>query len=451
MVKIAGRALLLLVLTFFVGCGGGNDTGRQANPSITISPTTGTIKAGESVTLTVTVQDTSITWPTTVPGTFTRSNNTANWTPPKSAGTYEFTVTSPAGVSATARITVVWPDPTITVHPGNVSIDEGSSFLFLAEVVTLEGQPAPAVTWESSGDCGTMDEDGRFQAVSEGTCSVTATIHGGDGKAISSAAEVTVRESSYILIDHPTSIHTYVTGINGSGMIVGTYSGYDMKHRGFLKNGDNWEIIEYPGASATYVDVVSDSGLVAGSFDDADGLIHGFVKSDDGYELVDHPDSDETGVWDIDDSGRMAGYFYDLVQDRYRGFVKEGEDWKHVDYPEAAHTFVTWMGDGGLIIGYYIDDEDSYHGFVRDAAGYRTVDHPASGYTELWGADATGRITGNHIDAEGRWNGFVKNGDVWEVVGYPAADATYVSGISASGRVVGYFVDTDGSYHGFMK
>ena len=64
--KIAGQAVFLLVLTFFAGCGGGNDndTRVQANPSITISPTTGTIKAGESAILDML---SAISWMRTAP------------------------------------------------------------------------------------------------------------------------------------------------------------------------------------------------------------------------------------------------------------------------------------------------------------------------------------------------------------------------------------------------
>ena len=83
--------------------------------SISITPTEKTILTGESVTLAVTANNTSITWPEKTGDTvnYTRKGNTVTWTPAAIAGTYEFTVKSAADPARTAKATVTVKEPQI--------------------------------------------------------------------------------------------------------------------------------------------------------------------------------------------------------------------------------------------------------------------------------------------------------------------------------------------------
>ena len=67
---------------------------RTPNQFVSITPTEKTILAGESVTLTVTSGNVSITWPekTNVTADYTRTGDKVVWTPPAMAGTYHFIV-----------------------------------------------------------------------------------------------------------------------------------------------------------------------------------------------------------------------------------------------------------------------------------------------------------------------------------------------------------------------
>ena len=84
---------------------------------ISISPATTTLEPGESVTLTVTALNTQIVWPGTVDGSYVPNGNTVTYTPPPTAGSYEFTVAAQGDPSlrATAKVElVVPPAPQIT-------------------------------------------------------------------------------------------------------------------------------------------------------------------------------------------------------------------------------------------------------------------------------------------------------------------------------------------------
>ena len=162
--------------------------------SIGISAESERVRAGQSVKLTVTTQNTGITWPaaSAVAGSFTTSGNEAVWTLPTIAGTYSFTVTATADTSkrATATITVFIPseNPVDTVYYG----------------INNNGLIVGAGIYS----------DGTIRAFQKNGGSIT-------------------------VFDNPNAFdYTYAIGINDSGQILGYYeNGY------FLKTGSNYQAV----------------------------------------------------------------------------------------------------------------------------------------------------------------------------------------------------------------
>lgn len=103
-------AVLAMLLPLLVSCGPGP-------VSIALTPATTIMEAGDSVVITVTAVNTRIVWPDDVPGTFIHGGRHALYTPPASAGVYEFTVAASADATKTATVSIevfVPPTPEIT-------------------------------------------------------------------------------------------------------------------------------------------------------------------------------------------------------------------------------------------------------------------------------------------------------------------------------------------------
>ena len=85
--------------------------GEVQSVEIAITPATTTLEPGESVTLSVSALNTRIVWPSTVDGSFVPAGNSATYTPPPAAGSYEFTVVAQDDPAkrATAKVEVVVP------------------------------------------------------------------------------------------------------------------------------------------------------------------------------------------------------------------------------------------------------------------------------------------------------------------------------------------------------
>jgi hypothetical protein len=190
-------------------CGGGNNGGSN-NPSgisVAISPTTARVEAGRSITLTVNLKNTGVTWPAAsdVQGTFTApSSNSTIWTPPETAGDYEFTVKAASDLSktATTKITVYYAAPEIAISPTTAEVEKGKTFKFDTTITLLVGQPAQEPVWNvSPTSCGTINQSGLFTAGNtEGNCTVSASLVDADGVNVTSAAILKIpKQAIYVL------------------------------------------------------------------------------------------------------------------------------------------------------------------------------------------------------------------------------------------------------------
>jgi len=337
--------------------------------SISISAERELIRAGQSVILTVTPQNTGVNWPAAaeIAGSFTRSGNEVTWTPPAIDGTYSFTVTAAADASkhATAYVTVYIPSE------------------------------APVDTWYFG-----INNNGQIAGAgiySDGT--VRAFIKDGD---------------EFDIFDHPDAVdYTYAVSINDSGHILGYYeNGY------FLKTGVLYEQIEdYPGAYTDYTGI-NNSGVLSGYFIGSDGHARGFIKTGDNFDVFEHPDASYNaceaglpcGTWftGIDNYGHAAGAYTDSAG-VYHGFLYDGVNVPtRIDHPDSAsgtiYTWVSGINDSGQAVGYFWDSTDEKgHGFVFDG-GFVPFDHPGTAAygegTYINGINNSGQIVGWFDDGD---------------------------------------------------
>ena len=153
---------------------------------VTVTPTTGSIAVGETLTLTASIApsdatDKSVTWGTSDDSVATVSD--AGVVTGVSAGSATITVTTTdGGFSATCAVTVTGETVAVT----GVEVAPTSDSIAVNETLTLTATVAPenatnkAVTWSSSSDAiATVTDEGVVTGVSAGEATITVTTEDG--------------------------------------------------------------------------------------------------------------------------------------------------------------------------------------------------------------------------------------------------------------------------------
>jgi len=206
----------MLILTVGAACGG-----DPAGPPITvsISPSTATVLAGGSQTLSATVgnsSDVRVTW-TSTGGTVTGSGSTVTWAAPTTAGTYTVTVRSVADPAQMAAAVMTVNDIAVTISPATITVAGGASQAFTA---TVAGAANTGVTWSSSAGVasGTGPTATWVAPPTPGGYTVTATSIADPAK----RATATVTVPPLVIVLTPSLI---TVGAGGSVPLVATVTG----------------------------------------------------------------------------------------------------------------------------------------------------------------------------------------------------------------------------------
>ncbi|MCK9306508.1 MAG: Ig-like domain-containing protein [Methanoculleus sp.] len=172
---------------------------EPALASIAIAPSAITLGSGETATFTATALDQFGTDMTDTEITWTSSDETVGTI--DADGVFSAvadgmtTITAAAGnITGTAAVTVTTASSGVAVSPSAITLDIGGSQQFTATVYDLEGNVTTGaeVTWESSDEAvGTIDANGLFSPLADGTATITATADNETG-----TATVTVESSS---------------------------------------------------------------------------------------------------------------------------------------------------------------------------------------------------------------------------------------------------------------
>lgn len=141
--------------------------------TVSLSPSTATVKQGATQQFTATVSGTTnkgVTW-TLVPATGAGTVSTSGlYKAPIVAGNFKVRATSKANTSVYAEATVTVPEVTVSVSPSTVTLAQGTKQTFVA---TVTGAASTGVTWTASG--GTITSGGVYTAPSTaGVYTVTA-------------------------------------------------------------------------------------------------------------------------------------------------------------------------------------------------------------------------------------------------------------------------------------
>src|SRR6185437_3470649 len=116
---------------------------------------------------------------------------------------------------------------------------------------------------------------------------------------------------------------TQVNGVNGAGLIVGSYTDAGGVEHGFLDNGGVYTSIDYPGSVDTQAIGINDAGLIVGSYVDSSLMTHGLVDKGGSLSTKDYPGASGTCACGVNNQGYISGSFYDGTTDH--GFIMTRE------------------------------------------------------------------------------------------------------------------------------
>lgn len=209
------------------------DASKSASASVTvrpisvdISPSTTTVAAGGTQSLTATVSNTintAVTWSTTG-GTIAGTGATVTWAAPMVSGSYTVTAVSSADPTRTAVATITVSPIVITIAPATPTVSAGAAQLFTA---TVSAGEASAITWSASG--GTITGSGATATwtapTTAGNYSITATstLDAAATRTVQAtviASAVTVTPTSSTLFRGESA--TFTAQVNGAPANSGT-------------------------------------------------------------------------------------------------------------------------------------------------------------------------------------------------------------------------------------
>ena len=215
----------------------------------------------------------------------------------------DMTTTAPPSAHPTIRsvlLGLLGIPPSVAVESTAVSPDDAVA------------QPDTANVYEFT----SVDYPGAAQSLvfdSDGTTALGAFVFA-PGNASSPVTAFTVAGGVYQILNVPNSTFSVATGINTSGLIVGTYQDVAGLTHGFAtSDSSTFNDVDFPGATNTQPIDVNDAGVIAGEYIDAANVEHGFVSSGGTFTAIDFPGAKSTAVAGINANGDTVGVYADTT------------------------------------------------------------------------------------------------------------------------------------------
>lgn len=304
--------------------------------------------------------------------------------------------------------------------------------------------------------------------------------------------------SSIITFDAPGAVATYPSGMNSSGVIVGTAVDSTNRSYGFLRTaGGTISIIRVPGAQNTTVYGINDAGTIVGSSDAGNAY---FLRATNGKFTFFRPKGTQfLYVGTVDSLGNVAGTYlstYDFFScfvrttdgtittfnppgglecqtndiaagtvsgtiggpsGYYSAFLRH-PDGTYTDFQIGYQTMATEINTEGTAAGYFAESDGSTYGYVRTANG-AVIYFGLPGATAIVADDINsgGTVTGNYATgSQSAYHGYWRSSDgSKEIFDAPGAGTGYLQGtfpskINDAGNITGQVVDSNNVAHGFL-
>jgi len=172
-------------------------------------------------------------------------------------------------------------------------------------------------------------------------------------------------DGTYTTLDDPLSdAHTQAIGIDDAGDIVGNYTSGGW--HGFIDTGGTYTTIDDPLGTGTFIQGINGTGEIVGDYTGADGGTHGFLYNAGTYTTLDDPlGVNGTNAQGINDAGEIVGYYRDNSLNYHSFLYNNGTYTTFDDANATSGTFATGINNSGEIVGNYTDSGGTY-GFLAD-------------------------------------------------------------------------------------
>jgi hypothetical protein len=269
-----------------------------------------------------------------------------------------------------------------------------------------------------------------------------------------------VASFNFNTVDVPYSADTKLLGINDEDQIVGSIASSGETSTGFLDVGGTFTTIafsnnpDYELASGTEATGINNSGLIVGTYQVPSGYggfyEYGFsyLASSNFYNPPFEPPYAGGGTFaaGVNDEGQIVGHAGG------GGFLDTDGTFTTINDPLGiGGSTATDINNLGQIVGNYSGSENGPGDSFLDVDGiFTTIDDPQAVYgTDVEGINNKGQIVGHYVDADGVAHGFLDSGGSFTTIDDPNATAgTFIQGINDEGEIVGYYNDAEGA-HGF--
>jgi probable HAF family extracellular repeat protein len=142
-------------------------------------------------------------------------------------------------------------------------------------------------------------------------------------------------------------------GINGSGDILGQFSGEGIDNLGYLLHKGELTIISFPGAvGGTFPTGINDQGVVVGTYRlIKDGQPHGFMWQDGNFTTLDEPGPDTTVPVKVSNKGDIIGTEFDFGGVSHGLFIGNGGGFVFIDRPGFTTTQLIAVNSFDNVLG----------------------------------------------------------------------------------------------------
>jgi len=233
--------------------------------------------------------------------------------------------------------------------------------------------------------------------------------------------------------------------------IVGDFSyGTTSFETPFTLQGNSYEILSIPGSvpAGSLLTGINTSGVMVGSYIDTSDVYHGFLDNAGVFTNIDDPNG-ITIPYGINDSGEIVGDYVDSSVVTHGFYTLDGVTFTTIDFPGCISTIAAGVNSAGVITGQWTDATSSIHGFIYSGGVFTQLDFPLATNTTPIGINDSKEIAGYYVDATGI-HGFIYSKGAFSRVDVAGATGTQLTRIKNGGQITGVFIDSVGEIHGVV-
>lgn len=267
-----------------------------------------------------------------------------------------------------------------------------------------------------------------------------------------------LRAYTITTLQYPGASETYATGVNSSGVVVGTYYDSGGIAHGFIYTNGTYTAFSIPATSGTWITGINDAETIVGYFHGSNGETLSFTLSGTTVTPFYIRLAKETLALGINQAGESVGYSEPLGSSKAAsGFTYAGGTFTTFKLSGQANTWLTGISrTGNRVVGYTgaaLSSGTPVAAFVISggtAVTFATA--PGAVQTFLNGVNDLGAAVGYGITAAAAVNAFVYKGGSFTPFTIGGAITTIPNGISDAGVIVGSYTPTSdpNTVYGFI-